>query len=199
MLPNMLPHYKMFSMRSLSAKQPIRTLRKICGLTQADLAEIIGCARLTIHNLEVEKLSLSRKMAEKLSVHTGIKETWLLNPKRELPPVCQRDPKRPYSKEAFDITRADVLGKRSAPMDVRAIQNFLAVAYHRLNDAALQAYDTNKVVYFNYCLREFLEELDRRWPDSRAITTSMNVADIAAQAASLFEKMRQKKVRSKPK
>ena len=80
---------------------------------------------------------------------------------------------------------------------MRSIQNHLAVAYARLSDAALQAYRSDQIIHFNYALREFREGLDQRWPDSRQLVTSMDVAAIALQAAALFEKARWEKLRSK--
>src|SRR6267378_2163266 len=128
-------------MRSVSAKNPIKVLRKICGITQEGMAQIIGCARLTVHNLEVEKLILSQRMAEKIAVHTGINDEWLLDPKRQLPPTCERDPRRPYSKDVFDMRRAEVLAARSKPLDVRAIQNLLAVGVRGLAHTRAQKHE----------------------------------------------------------
>ena len=73
----------------------------------------------------------------------------------------------------------------------------LAVAYRRLCDAARQAYRSDKIIYFNYLMREFLEELDKHWPDSRELNHSMDVAEIAAESGKLFEKAAQERRRSK--
>src|SRR6266699_2901302 len=127
-------------MRSLSAKNPVRTVRKICELTQAELADIIGCARLTIHTLESGKLKLSQKMAEKISLFTGVNKAWLLDQSHKLPPTCERGPERPYTREEFIAMQAEVSDPRIHPMDVRVIKAFLREAYRRMCDAARQAY-----------------------------------------------------------
>ena len=95
------------------------------------------------------------------------------------------------------MTRAEVTDPRLDPLDVRSIQNGLAVAYARLSDAARQAYRSDEIIHFNYALRDFIEGLDQRWPDSGQLETSMDVAAIAIQSAALFEKARREKLHSK--
>lgn len=183
-------------MRSFEGKNPVRIVRKICGLTQAELADTIGCARLTVHTLESGKLKLSHKMAEKISLYTGVSKAWLLAQKHKLPPLCERYPNQPYTVEVFRITQAEISAPRVHPADRVAIEHFLREAFRRLNDAACQAHHSNKIIHFNYTLREFLEQLDRRWPDSGKIPQSLNVAQIAGAARTLLEKGPQKKERS---
>jgi len=184
-------------LRSLLAKNPVRIVREICGLTQAQLADIIGCARLTIHTLESGKLKLSQKMTEQISLFTGVSQAWLLDPNRKLPPTCERDPQRPYTQEVFTMTQKEISDPRAEPMDVVVITAFVHDAYRRLYDAAWQAYDQNRIIYFNLILAKFLKELGQRWPHSRQIPATMTVAEITSTARALFEKTRQKKERSK--
>src|SRR5712691_8841622 len=165
-------------MRSLLGKNPVRIVREICGLTQAQLADIIGCARLTIHTLESGKLKLSQKMTEQISLFTGVSQAWLLDPNRKLPPTSERDPQRPYNQEVFTRTQAEISDPRAEPMAVVVITAFVHDAYRRLYDAAWQAYDQNRIIYFNLILAKFLKELGQRWPDSRQIPATMTVAEI---------------------
>ena len=95
------------------------------------------------------------------------------------------------------MRRADITAPRVHPLDVVSIKLDLVVAYRRLCDAARQAYRSDKIIYFNYILREFLEELDKRWPDSKELKHSMDVTEIAAESGKLFEKTAQERRRLK--
>ena len=107
---------------------------------------------MTIQAIESAKLRLSEKMAAKITLFTGVSMRWLLANNYKLAPMCERDPEKPYTRETFQMTRAEVFDPRIHPLDVRAIQNLLAVAYHRVCDAAIQAYRAKEVTYFNYAL-----------------------------------------------
>ncbi len=87
-------------------------------------------------------------------------------------------------------------------LDPRRLQGcfdpqFLAFQTYRFHRAARQAYRSDKIIYFNYLMREFLKELDKHWPDSRELRHSMDVAEIAAESVKLFEKTAQERRRSK--
>lgn len=189
----MLCNYILASMRSLSKNNPVRIIRGICHLTQAELAKLIGCARLTVLTLESGRLKLSEKMAERISLHTGVSKTWLLSNDHKRDPICERDPQKPYTIDVFMMTRAEVSNPRLHPLDVRHIENVLASAYARLSDAARQAYSADKIVYFYYLLREFLSQVDDRWPDSGELARIMDAAQIASRSKVLFEKVRKEK------
>ena len=177
-------------MRPSPNNNPVRIVRRICDQTQADLADLIGCARLTVHTIESGKLKLSEAMAEKISLHTGASQQWLLDPNRKLPPVCERDSKRPFTLEVFKMTRAEINDPRIEPLDVVAIESVVAAAYRRLCDSAWQAYREDKINYFYYLLREFLKELENRWKDSRKLPDSSDVARLFAEFAALMEQTR---------
>lgn len=180
-------------MRSSLKNNPVRTVRGICHLTQAELAQVIGCARLTVLALESGKLKLSEMMAEKISLQTGVSKSWLLSNDHSSAAVCEKDPQRPFTVEVFKTTRAEVSDPRSDPFDVVAIQNVLASAFARLNDAAILAYRSNEIIYFHYMLREFLRELAARWPESHELAPTMVVAEIYTQSSARFENARQQK------
>ena len=110
--------------------------------------------------------------------------------------MCERDLQRPYTAEVFRMTRAEVSDPRIEPLDVRSIQNILAVTYDRLCDAACQAYHADEIIHFHYAVRKFLEGLGSRWPDSRPADKSMDVAVIAAKSRARFEAARRQKLRS---
>jgi hypothetical protein len=133
-------------------------------------------------------------MAEKIALNTGASKSWLLSNDPELAAVCERDTLRPFSAEVFWMTRAEVLDPRLEPLDVVAIENVVACAYARLNDSALQAYQNERITYFHYMLREFLEELGAHWPESHQLAPTMVAAEIQAQSNARFEKIRQQKI-----
>jgi DNA-binding XRE family transcriptional regulator len=174
---------------------PVKTIRRISGLTQAELADILGCVRLTVHALESGKLKLSDAMAEKICLHTGVSQQWLLDPKRQLPPVCERDVHRPYTVEAFHMTRAEISDPRIEPLDVVTIAGVVSAAYRRLCDAAWQAYREDKIVYFYYLVLEFLRELENRWKDSRKLPDSADVGQLRDHFAGLMEQTRTEKAK----
>ena len=185
-------------MRPSLGKSSVTVLRSIAGLTQEQLAALVDCSRMSIQAIESAKLQLSRSMAEKISLNTGVCMQWLLANKYRVPPVCAKDPERPYTREAFKMTRAEISNPRVNPQDVEVIHSMLAAAFAQLCNAAIQAYRTDKITYFYYLLRVFLkEELETRWADTRELPMSGNVTEIAARARELLEKARRQKLRSK--
>jgi len=143
--------------------------------------------------LESGRLKLSPKMAAKISLHTGVSQHWLLDPKRKLPPPCERDHQRPYTMQVFKMIRAEIADPRTEPIDVIAIQSFVAAAYRQLCDAGWQAYRTDQIVYFYYLVREFLNELETPWKESRKLPDSADVAQLFAEFAALMEQARKQK------
>src|SRR6266540_1649743 len=50
----------------------LRRARKVCDLTQADLAQRVGCAEGTIRNLEADGLRPSKQLAVRLAAQLGL-------------------------------------------------------------------------------------------------------------------------------
>jgi len=163
-----------------------------------ELADVLGCSRMSLQQIELGRLQLSHRMAERIALHTGVSMSWLLAHQYKVPPVCRRDPEEPYTREVYRQTRAEVSQPRVDPLDLRFQENILAIAYHRLNAVLEEAYRADKTIYFNYQLKEFLEELDRQWPPSAKLEPSMEVATTAALFHERLEKVRRAKQRSKP-
>jgi DNA-binding XRE family transcriptional regulator len=151
-------------MHSTRQQNPIKTLRKLCGLTQVELAEILDCARLTVNSLESGKLKLSHKMAEKFALHTGVSKAWLLANNARSKPVCQRDPTAAFSRQAFERVRAEIERERTSPGELMAVSSYVEQYCAELRDCASTAVQTGDTTYFYYKLREFLSELKQRWP-----------------------------------
>ena len=182
-------------MRTASKNKTIRKLRKICRLTQAELAEKVGCARLTIQGLETGRLGLTEKMAEKISTHSGVSQSWLLANDPARPPMCERDLQRPFDLNVFWMTRAEIEDPRTDFLDVISIERNLASAFAELNIAARGAYAKNEIIYFNFALREFLEEIRNRWPMSGPPEPpTMDAKEIQVWNHSKFEELRRGKI-----
>jgi DNA-binding XRE family transcriptional regulator len=150
-------------MKPLAPPNTVRFVRKICGLSQAELATIIDCARLSIHVLEAGKLKLSEKMANKIALHTGVSKAWLLANDIKTPPVCARDSGRPYTKEDFEMTRAEIQRLRTDPVDPFVISNYVENFCSRLRGGAREAYRTDTLTYLYYKAREFFEDVEDHW------------------------------------
>ncbi len=159
----------------VAQNNPIRAVRRICGLTQAELADLLGCARLSIHAIESGRLKLSRKMAERISLHSGV---------------------RSFTLAVFKMTRAEISDPRIEALDVVAIEGMVAAAYRRLCDASWQAYRTGKIVYYHYLVREFLKDLQNHWKESRKMPDSSKVSELYAAFHSLMEKTRKEKAKN---
>jgi len=183
-------------MRPSRTKHPLTVLRKIAGLTQQALADLVGCSRMAVQAIESRKLKLSAGLAERISLHTGVNQAWLLANDYTLPPTSQSNPQRPYTRESFSMARAEVCKPRTDPLDIRFIENVLARAYHDLNATALQAYCTNQIVHFHYLLREFVNQLERHWKSSK-VQPSMDVTETAAKFHQRFERARRARQKQK--
>jgi transcriptional regulator with XRE-family HTH domain len=173
-------------------------MRSVAGITMQQLADLVGCSRMSLQQIELGRLELSHKMAEKVSLHTGIGMNWLLAGKHKVPPVCQRDPNQAFTREIYRRTRADINRPRADPMDVAFLRANLAAAYQRLNAVAEVAYRDNKIIYFYYQLREFLEALEKQWPPLFKEDATMDVAQTSEVFRERFEKGRRRKRASKP-
>src|SRR6266699_5275459 len=90
--------------------------RGLMGLTQRELAELVAVSRPTIQAVELGKLALSRRLAERVSLHTGVNLGWLLANKHKAAPTWH-DPRQPYTKQVFDMTRSQIEHPRTSPTD----------------------------------------------------------------------------------
>jgi DNA-binding XRE family transcriptional regulator len=180
-------------MRPSLGKHTVTVLRSVAGLTQEKLAKLLSCSRMSIQAIESGKLRLSPGMAVRISLISGVSLKWLLANKYKVPPVCEGDSERPYGREVFQRIQAEISIPRDHPLDVLVVRNFLAVAYTRLCDAAWQSYGETQTIHFNYAVRQFLEEIERRWPGSGQMGKSMDVAETQKKFGKLLERERQRK------
>jgi transcriptional regulator with XRE-family HTH domain len=62
-------------------------LREVCGLTQAELAELVGRSVHTIRGIEQGKNVLGERLAAVISAQTGTRIHWLLDDEATGPPI----------------------------------------------------------------------------------------------------------------
>ncbi len=162
-------------MRPSLGKSCLAVLRSIVGLTQGQLAELADVSRPTIQAIELGKLTLSRRLAEKISLHTGVSMRWLLNNRYKVLPTCEREPARPYTNQIFEWTRAEIEDPRTEPGDCLHQYKTLETVFWQLGTMLLKAYRDKKTVYFQHKLRLFLEDLVKEFPQAADVPLDSNL------------------------
>jgi hypothetical protein len=72
-------------MPATKRKHVLASLREYLGATQGQFAIWCGCSAFTIQSIEVGRLVLSKKLAERISLVTGVSAEWLLKNKLDSP------------------------------------------------------------------------------------------------------------------
>ena len=72
-------------MPATKRKHVLASLREYLGATQGQFAIWCGCSAFTIQSIEVGRLALSKKLAERISLVTGVPAEWLLKNKFDSP------------------------------------------------------------------------------------------------------------------
>jgi DNA-binding XRE family transcriptional regulator len=152
----------------------LAVLRSIAGLTQGQLADLVKTSRPTIQAIELGKLTLSRRLAERISLqlHTGASMRWLLDGKYKVRPTCERDAHEPYSKVIFEQTRAEIDDPRTDPADRFLQFKIIGSVYWQLAAMFLRAYRTKNTVYFQHKLRFYLDDLGAQFPCAKDLPRS---------------------------
>jgi len=85
-------------MRNSPLRHPLAVLRTTLGLTQSEMADLVGRSRVTVQAVELGKLPLSEGLAARIAEETGVHVGWLLD----------GDPAEPALKaDGGSYTRAD--------------------------------------------------------------------------------------------
>jgi transcriptional regulator with XRE-family HTH domain len=171
----------------------LAVLRSIAGITQQELANMAGCARVTIQAVELGKLALSSRLAERIALQTGVAADWLLGNDYKAPPKSQRDTTEPYTKRDYEIRRAEIADPRIDPADLAIAQGVWSNAARQLASGLLTAYREDQCVLFYYKLRKFLEELALEFPPAADLDAEQSIAELARQLGQLLQKAAQSK------
>ena len=92
-------------MRKSAQKHTLAVLRLKIGLGQKELAELVECSRPTIQSIELGRLELSDKLADRIARETGVALAWLKNNDVKKRPLDYQG--APYTREVFDRVQAD--------------------------------------------------------------------------------------------
>lgn len=100
------------SMRPSPLRHPLAVLRTTIGLTQKELADLVGRAARTIQSIELGHLPLSEELALRIAKETGVDESWLLQGDTSIPPqrgkalLAFSYEHRPYERKDYEWQRA---------------------------------------------------------------------------------------------
>ena len=128
-------------MRLSPLRHPVAVLRNLIGLGQKDLADLSACSPRTIQAVELLKLPLSTKLAQKISEATGVSLEWLLDGNCEAPPqkAALFTPGRPY----FDSRNPDT--ETNQTYNLESFELHRAIIEERL-DPRLQVQECRTLV-----------------------------------------------------
>ena len=96
-------------MRRSNLEHPVAILRQIIGLGQKELAALVSRSTSTIQAIEINKLPLSEELALRISHETGVSLAWLIKGDVEAPPVTEALEREAFTKEIYELTRAQIL------------------------------------------------------------------------------------------
>ena len=145
-------------MRLSPLRHTLAVLRRIIGYRQKEFAELVGKSTPAIQAVELGKLPLSDKLAERISFETGIFLGWLLDGDVTRLPISRHG--KPYTKEFFQSYRSVLAanGGYDEPEDADIRIRFLlaceigeimatAIAAKRSGQMALFSYKTSRALW----------------------------------------------------
>ena len=167
-------------------KHVLAVLRRILGLKQKEMANLVGCSTATIQAVEYGKLVLSEKLAVEVQRQTGVDLTWLRS-NDVLKPALNRVG-GPYTKALFEQTQAQTFLKtrvRDLETDGVTIRFEISRLVARLACGACAAIKAGKYPLFIYKYSKALEDLQKefggdleRWPWAKRPPFLAGVRDV---------------------
>ena len=91
-------------MRPSPLRHPLAVLRQVIGISQKELADIIGRSSSAIQAIELRKLNLSEDLAAKIEEATGVSANWLLSGDVNRP--IENSLGASYLKDDYELARA---------------------------------------------------------------------------------------------
>jgi transcriptional regulator with XRE-family HTH domain len=78
-------------MRNLAKRHVLASVRRTCGLTQKQLAQLLGVSAISVQRIEQGSLKLSEELAETAQRQLDISAEWLLANDPKIPPLSSRN------------------------------------------------------------------------------------------------------------
>ncbi len=147
-------------MRRSPLRHTLAVLRGIIGYRQKEFAELVGKSTPAIQAIELGKLPLSDKLAERISYETGIFLGWLLDDDVTRSPISRHG--EPYTREFFQSYRSVLAanGGYDEPeeADIR-IRFLLACEIGEIMATAISAKKSGQMALFSYMTSRALRQL----------------------------------------
>ena len=162
-------------MRPSPLRHPLAVLRQIIGLTQKDFAKLVGKSTTTIQAIELGKLQLSKDLAVKISVETGVAARWLLEgdvlkpPVSEEPVTKERTLELEFTKKYFEKWRADQIKEGYGEWGVSKTLGVPWEDEARLASVKEAAKRSRNSRLFKYRFKKFLDEQEAEFGRSDEI------------------------------
>ena len=159
-------------MRPSPHRHTLAVLRTFLGLTQKEVAEILGCSTPTIQAIELKKLPLSSKLADRIRMEMGVSIAWLLAGQPDQPPLDNHG--RPYTKNVFERTRAN----RENPdqmLDEMMARFALTLHTGEVADLLLAAFAKNKTQLCSYKISQALRSLRAEFGEAGSLQDSADL------------------------
>jgi transcriptional regulator with XRE-family HTH domain len=157
-------------MRPSPLRHPLAVLRQTIGISQKELAELVGKSISAIQAIELKKLDLSKELALTISLETGCSLRWLLDGDPSVPPSVDdaqpvfSEEDRKFSKATFERQRAYRAAGKSGPSE-RFF--FFGHAGAKLTAIELAARDHPDRNLASYRIWKFLGGLEKEFGISR--------------------------------
>jgi transcriptional regulator with XRE-family HTH domain len=144
-------------------RHPLARLRQIAGLSQKELAAIVGRSTPTIQAIELGKLKLSEELAEIISAATGVSRDYLLAADPKAKPLAEAG--GAFTQEKFFEQQSDKgsWGKAPAKIEDAFLDWFVAMAAVNLKCVAESATRSGQLEMFLYSFYRRLRELEEKF------------------------------------
>jgi transcriptional regulator with XRE-family HTH domain len=152
-------------MRNNSTFNSVAYLRKILQKTQQDFAGMMGVSRNAIALIEIGKLDLSAKLADRISTVTGVSVLWLKAHNSALPITNFEE--RPYTASDFETAQKVNQEKDLKPLALyRDLpEQEVCVAYTILRRALKAARKRNQIQEFTKRIEHFIRSEISRYSE----------------------------------
>ena len=190
-------------MRPSPLKHVLAVLRTTIGLTQKEMAALLGVSTPTIQAIELGKLKLSDRLAEKICYETGVNSCWILSNDVQIPPYrysCTELNAAPFA-EQYEIYRANL--RTSDILDADKANLCFTMTMEGVAELILSAYAEGKLPLCMLKLDHVLLELRKTFPwvqervphtririeGSKTMFDYANIADVVAVFREQLAKM----------